>query len=142
MEVGPPDAVATLTRNCWLCQVICLHAQEVYDINAYMTNRFAWFYLTLAIFTEVAGTTSMKLSQGFTHLEPSIFIFIFYTFSLGFLTLSLKRLEIGFAYAIWSALGSLLIFMIGIYVFHEPITLIKASSLGCIIVGVIGLKQA
>jgi small multidrug resistance pump len=107
-----------------------------------MTNSFAWFYLTLAIFTEVAGTTSMKLSQGFTHLQPSVFIFVFYGMSLGFLTLSLKRLEIGFAYAIWSGLGTLLIFIIGICFFHEPITSIKALSLACIIVGVVGLKQA
>ncbi len=84
----------------------------------------------------------MKLSRGFTELEPSIFIFIFYAASLAFLTLSLKRLEIGFAYAIWSGLGTLLIFIIGICFFHEHITLLKSLSLACIIVGVIGLKQA
>lgn len=105
-----------------------------------MTNTLAWFYLMLAIFTEVAGTTSMKLSIGFTHFLPSVFIFIFYTLSIGFLTLSIHRLEIGFAYALWSALGTLLIFLIGICFFHEAITLIKAMSLGCIIMGVIGLK--
>lgn len=107
-----------------------------------MTNLFAWCCLTLAVFTEVAGTTSMKLSQGFTYFQPSLFIFIFYGLSLAFLTLSLKRLEVGFAYAIWSGLGTLLIFGIGVCFFHEPITLIKSASLGCIIVGVIGLKQA
>jgi small multidrug resistance pump len=107
-----------------------------------MTNTLAWFYLTLAIFTEVAGITSMKLSAGFTQLGPSIFIFLFYALSLGFLSLSLKRLEIGFAYAIWSALGTLLIFFVGIVFFHEPITALKTVSLGCIIVGVVGLRQA
>jgi small multidrug resistance pump len=107
-----------------------------------MKNRYAWFYLTLAIFTEVAGTTSMKLSDGFTRLLPSLSIFVFYTLSLGFLTLSLKRLEIGFAYAIWSALGTLLIFVIGVCFFQESLTLIKALSLLCIIIGVVGLKQA
>ena len=95
----------------------------------------------LAILTEVAGTTSMKMSNGFTQLQPSIFIFAFYTLSLVCLTLSLKWLEIGFAYAIWSGLGTLLIFMIGIFYFQEPITMMKSISLGCIIVGVIGLKQ-
>lgn len=107
-----------------------------------MTDTLAWIYLTLAIFTEVAGTTSMKLSAGFTQLEPSVFIFIFYAASLRFLTLSLKRLEIGFAYAIWSGLGTLLIFLIGVFFFREPITTLKAISLACIIVGVMGLKQA
>lgn len=107
-----------------------------------MTNTYSWFFLVLAILTEVAGTTSMKLSEGFTQLQPSVAIFAFYTLSLAFLTLSLKRLEIGFAYAIWSGLGTLLIFFIGVHFFHEPITILKTLSLSCIIIGVMGLKQA
>lgn len=107
-----------------------------------MNKTLAWIYMTLAIFTEVAGITAMKMSDGFTQLTPSIFIFIFYTLSLAFLTLSLKKLDIGFAYAIWSGLGTLLIFIIGVSIFHEPITLLKSLAFGCIIVGVIGLKQA
>src|SRR5579863_4393155 len=97
-----------------------------------MTNALAWFYLTLAIFTEVAGTTSMKLSAGFTELTPSILIFLFYALSFTFLRLSLKRLEIGFAYATWSGLGTLLIFLIGVCFFQELITWTKAASLLCI----------
>jgi len=107
-----------------------------------MTQIFAWTYLIIAIVMEVAGTTSMKLSQGFTQLTPSIFIFVFYFGSLVFLAFSLKRLQIGFAYAIWSGLGTLLIAMLGIGIFQEPITFFKAASLLCIIVGVMGLKQA
>jgi len=101
---------------------------------------WAWIYLTLAIFTEVAATTSMKLSEGFTHLWPSVFIFIFYALSLLFLSRSLKKLELGFAYAVWSGLGTLLIFIIGVGVFHEPVTALKIMSLICIILGVMGLK--
>ena len=112
------------------------------DLTKPLTNLLAWFYLTLAIFTEVAATTSMKLSNGFTHLQPSLMIFPFYAISLAFLTLSLKKLEIGFAYAIWSALGTLLIFIIGVGFFHEPITVLKTISILFIIIGVIGLKQA
>lgn len=107
-----------------------------------MTDSFAWFYLILAIMTEVAATTSMKLSHGFTQLQPSVLIFFFYALSLYFLTLSLKHLEIGFAYATWSALGTLLIFFVGIWFFQEPVTVIKTISLILIIVGVLGLKQA
>lgn len=107
-----------------------------------MVDMSTWMYLLFAILLEVAGTTSMKLSAGFTHLIPSICIFIFYTLSFIFLTLSLKRLELGFAYAIWSGLGTLLIFCIGILFFHEPLTLLKALSLACIIIGVVGLKQS
>jgi small multidrug resistance pump len=105
------------------------------------TKTIAWLYLTFAIFTEVAGTTFMKLSNGFTRLKPSVLIFVFYGLSLAFLTLSLKRLEISFAYAIWSAVGTLLIFVIGVYFFQETITLLKTASLILIIIGVMGLKQ-
>ena len=98
------------------------------------------FYLFLAILLEVAGTTSMKFSVGFTKLIPSTLIFVFYTFSFVFLTLALKRLEISIAYAIWAGLGTLLIAVIGIFFFHESITLIKLISLGLIITGVVGLR--
>lgn len=97
-------------------------------------------YLLLAILLEVAGTTSMKLSQGFQKLTPSIFIFVFYFFSFICLTLSLKKLDLSFAYAIWSGLGTLLIAITGVYFFHEPMTFIKGASLLLIIVGVIGLR--
>ncbi|RDI48825.1 DMT family transporter [Aquicella lusitana] len=106
-----------------------------------MSNSITWFYLVLAIFTEVAGTTAMKLSNGFARFEPSLLIFFFYALSLLFLTLSLKRLEIGFAYAIWSGLGTFLIFLVSVAFFHEPMTVLKTLSLGCIIIGVTGLKQ-
>jgi small multidrug resistance pump len=97
-------------------------------------------YLVLAILLEVAGTTSMKLSDGFNHLTPSVCIFIFYIFSFLFLTLTLKRLEVSIVYAIWSGLGTLLIAIIGVSFFHEPVTLVKMISLACIIVGVVGLQ--
>ena len=100
----------------------------------------ATFYLMLAILLEVAGTTSMKLSNGFTMLFPSISIFIFYFFSFIFLSLSLRRLELSTAYAAWSGLGTLLIALIGMLSFQEPMTLIKAFSLGLIIVGVVCLR--
>lgn len=107
-----------------------------------MTELKAWVLLTFAILGEVAATTFMKLSHGFTELKPSIGIFVCYAFSFAFLTLSLKKLEMGFAYALWSGLGTLLIFLVGVYYFNEPITMLKTVSVLAIIVGVIGLKQA
>jgi small multidrug resistance pump len=97
-------------------------------------------YLLLAILLEVAGTTSMKLSDGFNHLTPSVLIFIFYIFSFLFLTLTVKRLDVSLVYAIWSGVGTLLIAVIGICFFHEPVTSIKVISLAFIIFGVMGLR--
>jgi len=106
-----------------------------------MTRSLAWFYLTLAILTEVAGITSMKLSNGFTELKPSILIFVFYVTSLMFLTQSLKRIEIGFAYAVWSGVGTLLVFVIAVFFLAEPITVLKVFSLLLILIGVLGLSR-
>ncbi len=101
---------------------------------------WAAVYLILAIVLEVGGTTSMKLSMGFTRLVPSISIFVFYSLAFVFLTLSLKKLELSTAYAIWSGLGTFLVAMIGVYYFHEPMNAIKLASLFLIIFGIVGLK--
>jgi small multidrug resistance pump len=99
-------------------------------------------YFLLAILLEVAGITSMKLSEGFSYVGPSVLIFIFYGFSFIFLALSLKRMEVSIAYAMWSGIGTLLIAVIGIFFFHEHVTLIKIMSLGLIVLGVFGLRLA
>ncbi len=98
-----------------------------------------WIYLFIAIIMEVAGTTSMKLSEGFSKPLPSISIFIFYGFSFTFLTLALKALPIGITYAIWAAAGTALITLVGIIWFGESLNMLKILSLLLIIIGVAGL---
>ena len=99
-----------------------------------------WLYLALAILLEVSGTTCMKLSQGFTRLVPSILLFVFYTLSMGMLTLALKKIDVSVAYAVWSGVGTALIATIGVLWFKEPVTALKLISLGLIIIGVVGLN--
>ena len=99
-----------------------------------------WLYLILAIAFEVAGTTFMKLSDGFTKTMPSIAMFIFYLLSLTALTFALKKFEVSTAYAIWSGLGTVLITIVGIMVFKESISIVKVLSIALIIIGVIGLQ--
>ncbi len=100
----------------------------------------AWIYLTLAILLEVAGTTSMKLSEGFARLGPSIFIFVFYGISFVFLVFALNRLELSVTYAIWSGLGTALTALIGFWYFGEAVTPLKLASIGLIVAGVVGLQ--
>lgn len=100
----------------------------------------SWFYLILAIILEVSGTTSMKLSQGFTKMIPSITMFIFYILSLVSLTLALRKVDVSVAYAVWSGLGTTLIAIIGIFYFKEPSSIIKTLSICLIVIGVIGLN--
>lgn len=99
-----------------------------------------WFYLIGAIVLEVLGTTSMKLSEGFTRLLPSVLIFIFYAGAFVGLTLALKRMEVSVAYAIWSGVGTALIAVIGFLWFRETVTTVKLVSLTMIVLGVIGLN--
>ncbi len=97
-------------------------------------------YLVLAILSEVAGTTSLKFSQGFTKLVPSVIVILCYALSFWLLSLTLKKIDVGIAYAIWSAVGTALITTIGILWFKEPITAIKIGSIVLIILGVVGLN--
>jgi small multidrug resistance pump len=82
----------------------------------------------------------MKASEGLSRFLPSLFIFVCYVLSLIFLTLSLRKLEIGLVYAIWSGIGTALITAIGVVYFKESLSLIKILSILLIIFGVIGLN--
>ncbi len=99
-----------------------------------------WFYLAGAIALEAAGTTSMKLSGGFTNLVPSILLFLFYAASFVALTFALKGIDVSLAYAIWSGIGTVIIATIGFLYFKEQATALKIVSIGLIVVGVAGLK--
>lgn len=99
-----------------------------------------WMLLFFAIGLEVLATTCMKLSNGFKNLYASLFMVIFYTVSLGLLTISLKKIDISIAYAIWSGLGTVIISIIGIVIFKESVNLVKVASIILIIVGVMALN--
>jgi small multidrug resistance pump len=101
-----------------------------------------WLYLLLAIVLEVAGTTCMKLSDGFARMIPSILVGVFYLASMGMMIMAVKFLEIGIVYAIWSGIGTAVITGIGIAYFGESFSLIKAGSIALIILGVVGLQLA
>ncbi|MCX7749322.1 MAG: multidrug efflux SMR transporter [Clostridia bacterium] len=99
-----------------------------------------WIYLASAIFLEVAGTTAMKLSKGLTKPVPSVLMFIFYFACFGVLSLALKKIEVGTAYAVWSGIGTSLIAVIGILFFKDALNPIKVISILLIVMGVIGLN--
>lgn len=99
-----------------------------------------WVLLLLAILAEVAGTLSMKLSEGFSKIIPSISLIIFYVLSLSLLNFSLKGIEVSIAYAIWSGVGTALVVVIGVFFFSEHLTIMKIISIVLIILGVVGLN--
>jgi small multidrug resistance pump len=105
-----------------------------------MARVMHWVYLILAILLEVAGTTCMKLSAGFSRWQPAVLMWLFYGASFCCLTLALKRVELSVAYAIWSGIGTALIAAIGVLYFREPLTALKVIGTLAIIVGVVALN--
>ena len=102
----------------------------------------AWAVLSVAILFEVAGTTSMRLSEGFTRLTPSAMMFAFYAGSFALNTLVIRVLGLSVVYGVWSGVGTVLTALIGIWYFREPVTAIKMVSIGLIVIGVMGLHSA
>jgi small multidrug resistance pump len=99
-----------------------------------------WMFLAGAIALEVAGTTSMKLSEGLTKFVPSVLLFVFYAASFVALAFALKKIEMSVAYAVWSGVGTTLIAAIGTLCFREAATVLKLVSILLIVVGVVGLN--
>ncbi len=100
----------------------------------------AWFILAWAIIFEVCGTAFLKKSDGFTKLLPTLATFGFYGLSLWLLAICLKTIEISVAYAIWGGFGIVLVSLVGLAYFNEPITLMKGLCIFLIIAGSVGLN--
>ena len=96
-----------------------------------------WLFLFIAIVAEVIGTSALKYSEGFTKLCPSAIVVIGYGIAFYFLSLTLKSIPIGIAYAIWSGLGIVLISVIGYSVFKQTLDIPAIIGIGLIILGVI-----
>lgn len=107
-----------------------------------LTHAQAWMLLSGAILLEVAGTTSMRLSDGFNRLTPAVFMLLFYAGAFVLNTLVVRVLGLSVTYAVWSGVGTVLTAIIGIWYFKEPATAVKMVSIGLIIVGVMGLHSA
>jgi small multidrug resistance pump len=102
----------------------------------------SWLCLTVAILFGVMGTVCLKLSNGMQRLKPSICLMIFYVISFAALTLAVQGVDVSIVYAIWSGIGTILVAIIGVLVFHEYVSLIKVLSLLCIVLGVAGINLA
>ena len=104
--------------------------------------RWLAVFLAAAIVLEVAGPTSMKLSEGFTRLAPSIAMAVCYVGSLAMLTLALRTIALGTAYAIWAGIGTALVAAIGVVLFREPLSALRVGGVLCVIAGVVALHLA
>ena len=94
-------------------------------------------FLMLAIILEVLGTTFLVKSEQFTRLVPTLLTAILYIFSFYFLTLTLRTLPLGIAYAIWGGVGIVLTAIIGLVIFKQSIDTPAIIGIALIISGVI-----
>ena len=99
-----------------------------------------WVYLVIAGFLEVGWAIGLKYSQGFTRILPSMLTVIGMAASFYFLSLSLKSLPLGNAYAIWTGRGTVGTVVLGIILFKEPISIMRLFCIAFIFIGIIGLK--
>ena len=99
-----------------------------------------WIYLTLAIFSEVMATASLKSTEGFTKFWPSVIVLVGYCAAFYFLSMTLDTIPIGVAYAIWSGVGIAAITIVSIFVLDQKIDAAGFVGIGLIVVGVIVLR--
>jgi quaternary ammonium compound-resistance protein SugE len=100
----------------------------------------AWLLLFVAGLCEVAWAIALKYSQGFSRLYPSITTLAAMGASIGLLSLALKTIPVGTAYAIWTGIGAAGTAALGIYLFSEPATIPRLICIGLIVAGIAGLK--
>ncbi len=96
-----------------------------------------YFYLFLAIVAEVIATSSLKAADGFTKLGPSLLVVIGYFAAFFLLSLVLRSMTVGIAYAIWSGVGIVLLALVGAVAFREIPDTPAVIGMGLIIAGVI-----
>jgi small multidrug resistance pump len=96
-----------------------------------------WVYLGIAIVAEIIATSALKGSQGFTRLAPSVLTVIGYAVSFYFLSLTLRHIPVGVAYAVWSGVGIVLISLVGALVFGQHLDWPAILGIGLIIAGVL-----
>lgn len=98
--------------------------------------KIGYLYLGIAIVAEVIATSALKASEGFTRTGPSLVVALGYGTAFYFLSLVLKTVPMGVAYAIWSGVGIVLIAAIGWLLMKQPLDLPALLGIGLIVAGV------
>lgn len=100
----------------------------------------SWLFLAIAIVAEVVATSFLKASEGFTRIWPSVAVVVGYAIAFFFLSLTLKEIPVGVAYAVWSGVGVTLIAAIGWVAFGQRLDAAAIAGMTLIIAGVVVLN--
>ena len=99
-----------------------------------------WLYLSIAILAEVVATSSLKAAEGFTRLTPSLIVVFGYGTAFYSLSLTLRTMQVGTAYAIWSGVGTVLISLIAWLLYNQKLDAAAIAGITLIIAGVAIIK--
>ena len=99
-----------------------------------------WFYLVVAGILEIGWAIGLKYTEGWSKLYPSLITIALMIASFQFLSMALKTLPIGTAYAIWTGIGAVGTAILGMIIFDEPRDLSRILCILLIVVGIVGLK--
>ncbi len=99
-----------------------------------------WIILFIAGLFEVAWAISLKYTEGFSKLWPSVFTIVCMIISMGLLAYAVKHLPIGTAYAIWTGIGAVGTAILGIILFNESKEFVRIFFILLIVIGIVGLK--
>jgi quaternary ammonium compound-resistance protein SugE len=100
----------------------------------------AWFLLSLAGLLEVVWAWAMKESLGFTRLGPSIITIIAMIASFALLSISMKTLPLGTAYTVWTGIGAVGAFVVGLVILNEPASAMRIAAAALIVSGIVLMK--
>ena len=100
----------------------------------------AWIYLLIAGVTEIVWAAAMKSSMGYTRLTPTLIMAAFMVISFGFLGIAMQRIPIGTSYAVWTGIGAVGTFIVGVVFFGNAFTMGRVVSIGLMVAGLIGLR--
>jgi len=105
-----------------------------------MNVKMAWAILILAGIFEIIWAYSMKMSEGFTRLTPSVVTIVFMILSVVLLCISMRTLPLGTAYTVWTGIGAMGSFILGIMVLNEPMTAMRMIAAVLIVSGLVLMK--
>ena len=100
----------------------------------------AWVFLFLAGLLECGWAIGLKYTVGFTRLWPSVLTLAAMVVSFGLLSISLKSIPVGTAYAVWTGIGAVGVAILGIFLFNEPRDIARLVCILLIVTGLIGLR--
>ena len=100
----------------------------------------AWVLLLAAGLLEIVWAFTMKLSQGFTRVGPTAVTLLSMLASFGLLSISMKTLPLGTAYTVWTGIGAVGAFIVGVAVLNEPLTFVRIVAALLIVAGLILMK--